>query len=976
MATIPQVIHQIKFALSELGSQNAHHEFEHLCRQWAKKRICANILPSTGPVSAGGDQGSDFETFRSHVAATFGVESAVSIVSKKKIVFACTTQSSDVPGKIDSDVTKIVAQNIGVNEVHYFTTQNVVVAKRHELQKAAHGRGVHLEIYDLTGISEALADADMFWIATEHLDIPQDIYPKQGRTGTDWYEKLKTRYVVKQGVLALNFAEFFELKRCVRASTFDETKRPDLRMWLALLSQYARGGGGQRLKNFASYEMFVASLRGLEEVAPHETSVIELFSQLSELSDPGDLENLQVLLSYLLGAHVRGLTATISRDQLSGWRKELVARINHLRSSTGSPSRKLALLELLGNLEVFSDDLQPEPSLTRALDTWSKMLPYMEEGRLFPIERFSDQLTSYIGMFGGNARLDEFAAMVDEFVSRRAGKSAAAEKCRDRALAYYKNGEILKAIDLLHDAKIKWYQRETIKGSILSIILISQWYSQVGLQYAAKYYALAALRVAWTDPDSSLKKYLPEIGSALCSLEFGAGNWLTFVDRVSLFLRIYQQYNPDPSQNLFLDKTSSAIGAQLSVLVAISEKINPMAMPRILENVSKFGLDETLSETFDSARKVWASRNLVDIKKTCEEKINDRPFADCGGERRINFHALGVRFSTIFPNSFEANSLAEAFVAMLQIFLADFGFIDLKLLPGAAVIRFEVVDGETLAVDHEASNEDYRWVVKWPRENGSDRSVQELAAVFQILQGLSLEEDKVLWTVFEERLKKGVVSKIFVVDSYPSLLANLSAPDDYDQPGRCVIGPAFEGEDFNGAESELLGWVQTLDRNYNAVAAVKAIERRYNGVLPTIQITLPRLCRVPTFIDTINEIRKEGWLDWQVLAAIGATALSYRISKDLGKRVHEPGLLQQEMGKRMKRAETADDAEVPASIFSKEALEIGMKTNMLATLKGLGFQYPTQTPNFEGVRRYLQARWRYFEDDVPHPDPFVATQQA
>ena len=89
MATIPQVIHQIKFALSELGSQNAHHEFEHLCRQWAKKRICANILPSTGPVSAGGDQGSDFETFRSHVAATFGVESAVSIVSKKKIVFDC-----------------------------------------------------------------------------------------------------------------------------------------------------------------------------------------------------------------------------------------------------------------------------------------------------------------------------------------------------------------------------------------------------------------------------------------------------------------------------------------------------------------------------------------------------------------------------------------------------------------------------------------------------------------------------------------------------------------------------------------------------------------------------------------------------------------------------------------------------------------------------------------------------------------------
>jgi hypothetical protein len=50
----------IGFALSELSTENAHHEFEHLCRHLTRRKICPNILPATGPVSAGGDQGADF----------------------------------------------------------------------------------------------------------------------------------------------------------------------------------------------------------------------------------------------------------------------------------------------------------------------------------------------------------------------------------------------------------------------------------------------------------------------------------------------------------------------------------------------------------------------------------------------------------------------------------------------------------------------------------------------------------------------------------------------------------------------------------------------------------------------------------------------------------------------------------------------------------------------------------------------------
>lgn len=54
----------IRFALSELSAENAHHDFEHLCRHLTRRKICPNIIPSTGPVSGGGDQGADFETYK------------------------------------------------------------------------------------------------------------------------------------------------------------------------------------------------------------------------------------------------------------------------------------------------------------------------------------------------------------------------------------------------------------------------------------------------------------------------------------------------------------------------------------------------------------------------------------------------------------------------------------------------------------------------------------------------------------------------------------------------------------------------------------------------------------------------------------------------------------------------------------------------------------------------------------------------
>src|SRR6202040_3518778 len=102
--------------LGSVAADNEHHSFEHLCRQVAKRRIASNILPATGPVSAGGDQGRDFETFRTYLLnSPIANSSFIGRVANDPVAFACTIRDEDsLPGKIKDDVGVIIASGTKV----------------------------------------------------------------------------------------------------------------------------------------------------------------------------------------------------------------------------------------------------------------------------------------------------------------------------------------------------------------------------------------------------------------------------------------------------------------------------------------------------------------------------------------------------------------------------------------------------------------------------------------------------------------------------------------------------------------------------------------------------------------------------------------------------------------------------------------------------------------------------------------------
>ena len=101
MSEIRSIIQQIRFSLSNLGVQNRHYDFEDICRHFSRNRLGLNILPATGPVSTGGDQGRDFETYE--ILPEIISQSEGRLISGSA-AFACTTQKDSIPKKIKDDV--------------------------------------------------------------------------------------------------------------------------------------------------------------------------------------------------------------------------------------------------------------------------------------------------------------------------------------------------------------------------------------------------------------------------------------------------------------------------------------------------------------------------------------------------------------------------------------------------------------------------------------------------------------------------------------------------------------------------------------------------------------------------------------------------------------------------------------------------------------------------------------------------------
>ncbi len=986
MATVPQVISQIRFAIEQLSARNAHHEFEHMCRHIARQRICTNILPATGPVAVGGDQGRDFETFRTYLNnSPLANSSFVGRSSEGPLAFACTLQRDQIPTKVKSDVTTIMSSGIAVDTVYIFLASDLTVSRRHQLQEwAQEEHDVHLEIIDAQAISENLCDIEIFWIAEQYLSIPREYRPQHESEDVDeWYRTALGRWS-EDKEFTPNPANFHELVSAARHACFSDTLKSDLPLWMSRLREFrAHEQCPNASKRRATYEIAFASLRGLGTLHGLEEELRSYFVGVNELELPADLEDAGLLISFCRSAFYNNAVG-LSPSEIDATTIAVQNRLENRLAASETTINKCAILETLGHLSMslagtVEKPVRPNSQKAEAAKFWSEMLDLVKDAPIYPLERFADRVTQIIELLGESSEFDTITNKLDDLLSKRFGGFIAAEKCRDRAIALYEKGYVLKAIKELHRAKIAWFAEESLKGSILAMLSLSQWYLELGLSYAAKQYAMAAAYITMDTPKTELKRYVPVAFMEAAKCAYGQGCWCDYLGLVDSAM---WAHNLVPNQDEDEDRANSEVRQivfHTAIVMMVAERYAPKIYREIKTLTDEWPYHDMIDRFVAVARDAWSDKGNENLWGDLEAQMYGRPFCDVGTTRTTIWKQLGLTWNVSWENDYNTTALAEQFIGTAQILMAEWAGLDLCLLRTQIQVRIRKANITKPEVHPLASNSGRYWQITLPEKRNAvllDNLQQEaFASVVTIIGEVSLLPQPEFKERLENTFKEGIAAKVLVARPYEDLYRNcIVEPRPFEDKRRAWKLPEI-GRAFRIRQHKDMAWFDGPGPGYSQEDADEQLRNRYKNTVVPIKHTLKRLAQDEQFISVAKKLRNKGWLDWHILTAIANITVSYRVIKWAQQQRRTQEEIQKEVRVGMFSEEPKDAAPVPVRKFSEEAMRLALRTSQLSTLRNNKLACHQQTPDFEAIDDFLRHRFNYWIDDVEHENPLPSMHE-
>lgn len=973
-----KLIQYIRFQLDKLNSKNGQFDFEHLCRHFARETITPNILPATGPVSAGGDQGRDFETF-----TTFVTDSDSLMFNgkheSKSIVFACSLYKiSGLKNKIKGDIQSICAGSKPYL-IYFFSNQDIPVALRHELQKwCLEEFKLQLEIIDAQALSEQLAQPKIFWIAEEYLRISADIFPRSIISNDSAYESARAAWFDSKKS-PYSFADFVEIKLALRKATWEDFAKPDLSRWIQLMECLNTDEHSSELRRRSVYEVCVAALRGQHNLTSKKYLVELYFTNWGTLSGPSELRDAVILLSYSSSATLLG-EFKCDAAQLHAWSKSLIGHLNSVISQTTGPNTLTELLQTRAHAAQlpFVKSISPQYSVDEIFKWWERVISSAKKAPLFPVEDFADLLTKVAPYIGDDPRFSSLMRKLDKLLEERSKGYLIAEKSRDRAFEFIKAGKTLQAIDDLHRAKVRWFTGDALYGSLLSLLTLSQCYLQLGLCYAAKYHALGAVFLIAKTSDDEIRSLFTSAIYQLCTCEYDSGEWMTFSERFPLFLSMHyhhekkpDDWNEDKIQGmvfhfLIVKSLAKAMGGSDAV-AKVESPLRALTMPDELR-------EELLNPQLPLEK--YESMAIEEILPKTSEEIWGIPFTDCGLTRIYRWKALGISWFASTENKLSGLPYAEEFIAVLQIVIADFGRTDFCLLPTNVELDLVICDEKNFRAEEIPDNQRIAFKIFVPRvEDYNHKSMQEtqsevLAVASTIIFWCSALPDSAIKQKLESAFKNELSSKVFLVRPYWELFLELASKVDFDTRRLTQIG-SFDRKTSPQRESKEIGWIDKPGYGYSKKKAHEFIENRYRRAIAPVRKTLARLRSSSRFNQWVGDLRAKGYIDWQILLILSNQVMNYRVNL-INPHFHPERNI--ELSKEiMNREESDTDPYFPEELLYDPQSGGAVMSSLMATTSTWGLQLRRSTPDIEAVKKFMDVRYFQSTDDIPHEDIFASS---
>ena len=1009
MSNPTEVETQIRFALSHLAVDNAHHDFEHICRNLTQRFICSNVLPATGPVSAGGDQGRDFETFRTYLREELGPHGAfLGLVSGGTIAFVCTIQADNLRAKLRQDIEKVCTSGHPVHEIRVFTLNSVPVGHRHQLEtETQESYGVQIEFHDAESITNLLARPEGFWIAEQFLKLPAEVRPD----ATDIEDELSVEYVEHRqrwrvkGSPNPTFGDFIDLKSGLREAVFNPKARGDLPFWLGILRQLlADPELPVYIQQRARYELVVATLRGtgtFQRVDDVARAYLE--ESLSE-DEPARLQDASALLSYTSTAVRMGLSS-FTPAEIQDWNDGLANRIEDLVTNAMLDQRAILLFTLghLGMhfalteadiqdpsveryvLEVVDQSGEPidftdlsipddlvltDPS--RTLSAWTELMQNLTETPLFPITTMADLLQLFFPLWSNQSEWRELLDMVDEAIGERSGKHVVAARARDRAVMLLKAGRRLDALEEFHKVKIDWWSGETLRGSLLAMIFIADIYFEMRMLQASKSYALAVAYISGSRRDEELADLVPAGLLLAARADFVAGAWCSATELYELGLYAQHEFVEDGTDWEEHTALKDAV-LHLGYVNACARTVDPDLADLISATTARVGAEEFV----EVAHEVLDAKDKVFWESFGGTGLVARPFADLGDTRYIRFSALGTEWIVIAANDINSGREAERFAAAAQVVLAALAKEDLCLVQTQIIVRIEdgrqVQATDARRIESVPSNDGQEWVIRLtpvhPSREGNfeEINIELLTMLKIILRETSLLPEADFSANLKRAFEKGLAHKLSPGVPYDQLASSFAALPEHEIRGSLYSAP-WDCSDGSFEVCDELRWQVGPGPTYSRDIANEILEDRYRMLAKGLRITVEMLSSSEEFRPTVNALRRSGWLDWHMLIATANIVINYRIQFDRSDLRSD--VTQKQLTQAMSGSESATAEPVPISSFTPVAMNTHRRLSMMTLVKIWGLESHRETPDFPAIERLLESRYGYWDDDVPHDDPF------
>lgn len=972
--TSAQLASVIRFHLHEMGARNAHHEFEHLARYLARAKVHSNILPATGPVSAGGDGGKDFETFNTSVSSPIAATKGFSALSSgsRKVAFSCSAQQEGIVGKIEEDVVK--ALNGGpVDEVVYFCEANLPVAKRHALQKWAKAtHKIELQVFDGNAISELLCDRDVFWIAQEYLHIPAEYMPPSADE-VDWHRTLVAKWTAREPII-INNSDFAEIKAGLRRATFHDDARPKLLFWLGLTERFTAQEAPRRLQRAAIYEISVAWLRGKGNLTPQLERIRDYYSDVADWLTIADLQDAATLMVYCFSGWMLNHFA-VDREELFAWRDAAMGCVDEEIAAASGPGRKAGLYRVKAQLSAVSGTLEPEPAKTDTFESWGRMLDEAEKTTLFPIEDFAAHLANITSVYGNDPRFTALSDRVDALIEKRGGPIASASVTFERAASLYEQDKLPQAIRALHRAQLQWFGGDTLLDFQSATYLLANCYLELGLCYAAKHTALAAAYIALHSDKLELTHTLPRMLFLAADADDAAGNSFSYLEMLTVALSYHCLNESDPLdfEKHSILPTNLGQAAALRGFAARSGD-GPLAL-----------VDALLAQWPDSLRQpvvglskdptgFWSQGTWDEAWAEVEDNFAGPPLGDVGPTRSISWRAFDVTWIISFPNNFDCVPLAEEFAAALQIALASLAGQDPCLVP--TVIQFE------LSVDQAAALPVVSKFTKGPGDHGiafgvslagsasadnaRDTTAEVLGLIAEFLSRCSvLPEDKLL-TLVEVSLLDAA-GRLHMGRPYRELYEEFVPIERFQQTLRQSATVPNADKPFKLRQHEYLAPPQVAGPTYSRQVALENIRVRYTRAGKCIKYTLRNLMDDPVHGAALRAWHATGMLDWEILSIVANAAVNARhpLSDDA---TMTPEIMDQ-FNRALDKTEQKKDA-LTAGEVSGELLLESKPIYHRALLNGWQLRLSPAAHEPAVLEQFLVERYGLRSDDVDHADYF------